>query len=76
MQFFNLFDPRDMAEFKQRVLARHESFNQRLKSFRCLTTKFRHGIDDHKVAFEAVCVITIYEMENGSPLFDPYPAAN
>ena len=70
----NNFDPRYMAEFKERVLARHESFNQRLKTFECLTTKFRHGISAHKWAFEAVCVIAIYDVENGFPLFDAYPA--
>jgi hypothetical protein len=32
----NEFDPREVAEFKERVLARHESFNQRLKIFNCL----------------------------------------
>jgi hypothetical protein len=70
----NEFDPRYMAEFKERVLARHESFNKRLKICDCLTTRFRHGIDAHKAAFEAVCVLTVYAMENGSPLFDAYPA--
>lgn len=69
----NDFDPREIAEFKDRAQARHETFNGRLKSFKCLSTKFRHGIENHKVAFEVVCVIVQYEMENGSPLFDPYP---
>lgn len=70
----NDFDPRELAEFKERVLARHESFNQRLKNFDCLTTKFRHGIENHKSAFEAVCAIIMYEIESGGmTLFDPYP---
>ena len=36
----NNFDPRSMAEFKECVLACHKSFNQRLKTFNCLMTKF------------------------------------
>ena len=69
----NSFDPRELAEFKDRALSRHESFNSRIKIFDCLTTKFRHGVDNHKVAFEAICVIVVYKLENGSPLFDAYP---
>jgi hypothetical protein len=69
----NELDPRDIAEFKERVMSRHETFNQRLKNFDCLSTKFRHGVDKHKVAFEAVCAIVMYEIENGgTTLFDPY----
>ena len=69
----NDFDPTELAMFKWRALSRHETFNSRLKSFHCLKSKFCHGITKHKVAFEAVCLILIYEMENGSPLLDPYP---
>lgn len=70
----NEFDPREIAEFKERVMARHETFNQRLKNFNCLSQRFRHGIERHKVSFEAVCVIVMmYEMEyGGTSLFDPY----
>ena len=71
----NYFDPREIAEFKERVLAHHESFNQRLKTFNCLTTKFRHGIENHEVALlKAICAIIMYEIESGgTSLFDPYP---
>lgn len=69
----NEFDPREIAEFKERVMARHETFNQRLKNFNCLSQRFRHGIERHKVSFEAVCVIVMYEMTyGGASLFDPY----
>ena len=69
----NEFDSKNFAYFKERIKARHETFNQRLKNFDCLSTKFRHGIDNHKKAFEAVCVIVMYEIDNGgSSLFDPY----
>ena len=79
----NDLDPREVAEFKERVLARHESFNSRLKNFQCLVSKFRHSIEtnsddiakavNHKAVFEAVCVLVMYEIGNGHPLFDPYP---
>jgi hypothetical protein len=48
----------------------HETFNSRLKNFHCLDDRFRHGIDKHKICFEAICVIVQYQLENGSPLFD------
>lgn len=69
----NELDPREIAEFKERVMSRHETFNQRLKNFNCLSTRFRHGVESHKAAFEAVCAIIMYEIENGgTSLFDPY----
>lgn len=50
-----------------------EAIKSRVKNFDCLTTKFRHGIDNHKIAFEAICAIVMYEIENGgTSLFDPY----
>jgi hypothetical protein len=38
----NEFDPREIAEFKERVLSHHESFNKHLEIFRCLMAKFHH----------------------------------
>jgi DDE superfamily endonuclease len=69
-----------VKEFKKRSQARHETFNARLKSFKILSTRFRHRHshrgnpsvtchDNHKAAFEAVCVLIQYDMENGHPLF-------
>ena len=69
----NKFDPREIAKFKEQVQAQHETFYKIIKIFNCLTLKFCHGVTMHKVFFEAACVITIYKMENGSPLFDLYP---
>jgi hypothetical protein len=59
-----------LPTFKGRKKARHESFNGRIKKFFCLAQKFRHPIGKHKAAFEAVCVIVQYQMENGRPLFN------
>lgn len=70
----NEFDDGEIGYFKELVMSRHENFNQRLKTFKCLSTKFRHGIDNHRVAFEAVCATIMYEIESGgTSLFDPYP---
>jgi DDE superfamily endonuclease len=69
-----------VKDFKKRSQARHETFNARLKSFKILSTRFRHRHshrgqqlntchDNHKSAFESVCVLLQYDMENGHPLF-------
>ncbi len=68
---YNDLDPREVAAFKERVCARHETFNKRVKIFNCLTKRFRHGVENHKIAFEAICVLTLLEFEN-SPLFDAW----
>jgi DDE superfamily endonuclease len=75
-------NPRDTQpakHFKKRSQARHETFNSRLKNFKILSTRFRHRHtpfgkapischDNHRAAFEAVCVLLQYDMENGHPL--------
>ena len=66
----NAHDPAALRKFKSRARARHESFNGRIKNFKCLDERFRHGLNKHKIVFEAVCVICQYQMENGSPLFN------
>lgn len=76
----NVRDAPLVKEFKKRSQARHETFNARLKSFKILSTRFRHRHshrgnnsdtchDNHKAVFEAVCVLIQYDMENGHPLF-------
>ena len=66
----NSHDPEALQKLKSRARARHESFNARIKNFRCLEERFRHGINNHKTVFEAMCVICQDQLENGSPLFD------
>jgi hypothetical protein len=65
----NRFDTKEVKEFKRRVRAHHKSFNARIKSFKILKDCCCHGVKRHKAAFEAVCVICQYDMENGHPLF-------
>jgi DDE superfamily endonuclease len=64
----NPHDPEELRLFKRRAQARHELFNSRLKSFKCLQESFRHRLANHEVVFFAVCVIAQFQMENGSPL--------
>ena len=59
-----------VKSFKRRARARHETFNGRLKNFKILAERFRHGVPKHKAVFEAICVIVQYDMENGHPMFD------
>ena len=57
-------------QYKSRARCRMEIFNGKIKKYQCLSIYWTHGITKHKLAFEAVCVTTQYQMENGSPLFD------
>ena len=66
----NHLDSEEVAKFKNMVRACHETFNSRIKFFKVLDERFRHGLDKHKVCFEAVCVLTQYELGSGNPLMD------
>ena len=66
----NSLDCRAVKAFKKRALARHETFNKRLKDFKCLAERFRHGEEKFKFAFEACVVMTQINMDLGAPLFD------
>jgi hypothetical protein len=65
----NPFDTQATKNLKKRAKARHETFNGRLKSFKILDERFRHGVTKHKAVFEACCVLVQYKLENGHPLF-------
>lgn len=64
LSFWNEFDPRDLAYFKDRSLARHERVNGQSKDFHVLHRKFQHdrGMNQdgiftrHKACTEAVFV--------------------
>ena len=66
----NSTNPRGLQQLKSRALCRHESLNGRLVDFGILQQTFRHGMECHKVALEAVAVIVQYQMDNGAPIFD------
>jgi hypothetical protein len=65
----NPMDSKEVNNFKSRARLRQETFNGRLKNFQILSETFTHGIEKHKLAFEAVVVIVQYQMDNGSPLY-------
>jgi hypothetical protein len=60
----------ELKKWLARVKARHETFNTRLKFYKILEHRFRHGFQQHKMVMEAVCVAVQYDMENGNPLFE------
>ena len=66
----NPFDSPELRNFKRRAKARHETFNGRIKNFKILDERFRHGVAKHQAVFEAVCVLVQYDMDNGHPMFD------
>lgn len=69
----NELDPPELAEFKNRALARQETFNQKVKMFDCFRIPFRHGIQFHGIAFRSATVLTLLQLESGGlSLFDPY----
>ena len=71
-------DSKDIKTHKSRCLARHETVNARIKSFavlrdfRCKNGKKKEHskMKKHRDCFEAVVVLTQYNLENDHPLFD------
>jgi hypothetical protein len=58
-------DSDEVKEFKARAKSRQEVFNSKVKAFVCTATEFRHGKEIHATAFESVCILLQYDMENG-----------
>jgi len=67
----NEADSKELAKFKSRARQRQESFHGRLRKFAIMNDIFRHGMDKHGLAVNAVSVIVQMEINNGSVLFDP-----
>ena len=70
VSFPNPDDFKGVALFKSRALKRHENFNCMTKVFQVLAGRFRHPEDKFGPAFEAVCVLCQYKLENELPLYD------
>jgi DDE superfamily endonuclease len=66
----NPFDSKRVNKFKSRALKRHENFNCMTKVFEILAGRFRHAESKFGVAFDAVCVLCQYKLENELPLYD------
>ena len=52
--FKKKIDSKELRDFKNRALARHETFNGRIKNFGSLANRWRHCIKKHKSVMEAV----------------------
>ena len=48
----NEFDSTELANFKDHVLACHESFNSSLKAYKVHSTRFYHDVANNKIVFE------------------------
>ena len=66
----NLSDTKEVGNFKARLRCRHETFNGKIKFSKALQDIYHYSHKNHKFIFEAKCVMVIYRMENGSPLFN------
>lgn len=70
----NVLESQAVKEIRKRSLARHETFNARIKCFNVLKEQFRCTAKDrmlrHKMTFFVICAFVQYDMENGRPLFD------
>ena len=65
-------DSNELKKFKNRALARHETFNGRIKCFSVLENRWRHCLAKHKIVVEVVCILVQYDMDNGFPLFEVF----
>ena len=54
---------------KKEIMARHETFNGRLKQFSCLQDIFRHELCLHPLYFNAVVDVTQMTIQRGEPLY-------
>ena len=54
---------------RQKILARHETVNSRIKMFCCMGQRFRHSLYLHPRFFHAVVNIIQLMIQNGEPLF-------
>lgn len=54
----------------QKYLARHETCNGRMKSFKSLSSTFRHSHEKHALCFHAVACLTQLQIIHDQPLFE------
>ena len=67
----NTFDTKEVKAFKKRARARQESFNKRLKDYKCLANRFTDGVDKHRICFAACVVLVQYAIEDESETGEP-----
>ena len=70
---YNQFDGDDVCQFKQRVKARQESLNSRIKAFKVMSEDYKvkgdARLEKHETAFVSILVVIQYDMDNGKGLF-------
>ena len=59
---------RNDIDFQKMVRSRHENINFRLKTFKVISTKFRHPLSKHVICFFAVTNIVQLKNDNGNPM--------
>ncbi len=59
----------DVDKYRNRLRARHETVNKRLKDFDILVQTYRHDVENHSHVFRAVAVLVQLGLLNGEPLF-------
>jgi hypothetical protein len=59
-------------ELLRRAGQRHEHINKRMKQFGVLRKQFRNRLDQHKMCFDAVAVITQFAVSDDEPLMDTF----
>lgn len=62
--------PVSMYVRKKLARTRHETCNNRFKTWGCLKQRFRHSMDFHGSCFRAVVVMTQLDINDGNSLFD------
>lgn len=67
----NNLDSDEVKKFKGKAKARQEQFNSRMKAYKCLKTKFRHGVKKHSICFAACLVLVQYAIEDESNVGEP-----
>ena len=65
----NFCDSKELANFKSRVRSRHETVKGRVTFFLILSDTYHHRHENHKIAFEAVCILVINQKDHGTLLF-------
>jgi hypothetical protein len=66
----NSYDSDEVKLFKSRARQRNEKFNGTMKTFECLSSRFRHSKERLQCCVEAVAVVVQCMMELGEPLYD------
>ena len=60
-----IFHDDSQCDVRNRIMARHETVNNRLKMFNVLAKRFKHPIQKHHLVFDAVATIVQLSFENG-----------